>query len=161
MTKGDEGGKLDVHQAHKLFSTGCFNKTWELIEKPERTPEEDEEMLHLAISSLWHWTRRDDFAPVNASVGYWQVSRVFALLGQAENALRYGRRSLEVLEGESAPPFFAAYAREAMARAEAVAGNGEEMKGHLEEARRLAGEVNEEENRKILLADLDTISPAN
>ncbi len=32
---------FDVVAAHKHFSASCFNKAWDLIEKKNRTPEED------------------------------------------------------------------------------------------------------------------------
>ena len=47
---------FDTEQAHRYFSTHCFNMAWQLIEKPDRTPEDDEQMIRLAQASLWHWT---------------------------------------------------------------------------------------------------------
>ena len=33
---------FDQSKVHRYFSADCFNKTWELIEKPQRTPDENE-----------------------------------------------------------------------------------------------------------------------
>ena len=99
---------------HKRYSAECFNKVWEFIDKKDRSPEDEEEMLRLAMTSHWHWTQRSDYAPDKASVAYWQISRVFALMEQADNARRYAKRSLGVLENSDVDPFFVGYAHEAV-----------------------------------------------
>jgi len=142
---------------HKRFSAECFNKVWEFIDKKERSPEEEEEMLRLAMTSHWHWTQRSDYAPDKASVGYWQISRVFALMGQADNARRFAKRSLDVLENVEVDPFFIGYAYEALARAEAVAGDGTATKRYLDVASGIAAKLSDEEMRAMLAADLESI----
>ena len=144
-----------VNAAHKHFSAQCFNMAWGLIDKPDRTAEEDEQMIRLSLASLWHWTQRDDCTERNMSIGYWQVSRIYALVGQADAARKYGLLSLECSTEEE--PFYMGYAYEALARAESVAGNRKKMEDHLGKARRLAEDVSDVESRKILLADLDGI----
>jgi hypothetical protein len=151
---------FDVDAAHNYFSADCFNRAWDLIDKTDRTPEEDEQMIRLNQASIWHWTQRPDCTPKNLSVGYWQASRIYALLGQAENARRYGRLSLQASQSEGVPPFFRGYAWEALARAEMVGGEHEEMDRHLAEARQVAEMVTDLEDKKQLLADLETIRPA-
>src|ERR1051325_11159977 len=99
---------FDAKAAHKHFSAHCFNKTWELIEKPSRLPDEDEEMISMCHASLWHWTQREDCAPRNLSIGYWQLSRVYSLAQRSDEARRYGRLSL--FHAEKEPAFYRAYA---------------------------------------------------
>jgi hypothetical protein len=147
--------EFDLQTAHKYFSTDCFNKTWEFIDSPNRTPAEDRTMLHTAMASLWHWSQRADAQPQNLPVGHWQVSRVFALLGQARNARAYAEISLQLAEGFA--PFYVAFAYEALARAEMVAGDKARMKEHLEKAYALAGQVTYEEDKQDLLNDLGSI----
>ena len=64
--------EFDLQVAHRYFSATCFNQAWELIDKPERTAEEDEAMVQLSLASTWHWTQREDCTPANLSIGYWQ-----------------------------------------------------------------------------------------
>jgi hypothetical protein len=151
--------KLDfnVDAAYKHFSAACFNEVWELLDKPDRTTEEDEQMLRLSMASHWHWTQREDCANTNISVSYWQTSRVFAVLGQAENAKRYAEMCLTVSQGDDIPPFYLGYAYEALARAELVAGNRKQMTQHLKEAQKAAEKVTDSEEKKWLLDDLATI----
>jgi hypothetical protein len=60
---------FDTEKAYRYFAADCFNKAWELIEKADRTPEDDERMLRLAQASLWHWTERNDCDNTNLAIG--------------------------------------------------------------------------------------------
>ncbi|NOT05616.1 MAG: hypothetical protein HOP27_13550 [Anaerolineales bacterium] len=146
---------FDLVTVHKYFSAACFNKTWEYIDNPHRTPDEELAMLQSAMTSLWHWTQREDATPQNLSVGNWQVSRVYALLGQADNARKFAEVSLKLAEGYE--PFYAAFAYEAFARAEMVAGNKAKMQEYLEKAFALAEKVEDEEDKQVLMGDLGSI----
>ena len=146
---------FDTVAVHRYFSAICFNKTWEFIDRPNRTPDEELVMLQTAMTSLWHWTQREDATPQNLSVGNWQVSRVYYLLGQADNARRYAEVSLKLAEG--CEPFYAAFAYEALARAEMVAGNKAKMQEYLEKAFALAEKVEDEEDKQVLMGDLRNI----
>lgn len=147
---------FNLQSAHKHFSAFCFNTAWGLIEKKDRTSEDDDQMICLAQSSVWHWTQRDDCKDQNLSVGYWQLSRVYALAGKPDDARRYGELSLKYSENEE--PFYKGYAYEALARAEAVAGNNKDAGEYLQKARKLAEQVTDPEWQKPLIDDLDGIS---
>ena len=148
---------FDVAAAHRHFSAECFNKAWELIDKPDRSPEDDEEMIRLSFASHWHWTQRDDCSDTNLSISYWQTSRIYAILGQADSARKYAGLCLALSKGEGILPVYLGYAYEALARAESVAGNREKMEEHLIEARRVAETMPNPEAKQRLLDDLDTI----
>jgi hypothetical protein len=152
-----ESAELDLPAVHRHFSAECFNRAWDLIDQPDRSAEEDEQMLLLSLASLWHWTQRQDCQPVNKSIGYWQVSRVYALLGQADNARRFGQLCLQASQVVGIPPFYLGFAYEALARAEAVAGNRQQMANYLEKAQRAAEQVADAEEKNMLLSDLQTI----
>lgn len=146
---------FDLNTAHRFFSADCFNRTWNLIEKTHRTAEEDQHMLMTAFASLWHWTQRPDCTRQNLSVGYWQVSRVYVLLKQAGPALQYATRCLEYSQGE--PPFYAGYAYEAVARAEALAGKFLQAREAVAQARALSDQMADAQARQMLLTDLESI----
>lgn len=146
---------FDLAAAHKYFSAECFNRAWDLIDKKKRTPEEDEQMLRLSLASTWHWSQREDCTQTNMAVGYWQTSRIYALLAQPDYARRYGQMSLEACSEDQ--PFFLAYAYEALARAESLAGDKQKMSEYMEKARELAEKVPESDDKKLILDDLNTI----
>ena len=148
--------EFDAVAAHRFFSAQCFNKAWDLIDKSDRTPVENQQMIQLNQASLWHWSQREDCTSRNLSVGYWQASRIHALLGDSEDARRYAQLSLVNSEGEE--PFYAGYAYEALARAEMVAGKADRMEEYLDEARKWAEAITDEKSRKLLVNDLDSIT---
>lgn len=143
---------FDEAAAHRYFSAACFNRTWELLDKPDRTPEDNELLIASALASLWHWRQRPDCTPRNWSVGYWQISRVYAVLGQAQNAWRYAELCLRASEGET--PFYLGYAYEALARAAKLAEDGELARQYLRHAEELAAQLPDGEEREMLTKDL-------
>ncbi|MCP4580928.1 MAG: hypothetical protein GY839_04880 [candidate division Zixibacteria bacterium] len=147
--------KFDTAAAHKYFSAQCFNQTWGLIDKTDRTDKENEQMIQLSQASIYHWTQREDCTDNNMSIGYWMASRVYALLGMADNARRYGQLSLDCTqESES---FTRGYAFEALARAEMVAGNDDKKDEYLAQARKYADSIEKDDEKKYLVDDLATI----
>lgn len=149
--------EFDVEAAHAFFSATCYNNAWELINKTDRTAEEDEQMIRLSLSSAWHWTQRDDCTDQNMSIAYWQISRIYSILGQVNNAKRYAELCLDVSQGDEIPPFFLGYAYEALARAEMVAGNQVKVEEYLREAHKLLAVLTDEHEKKFLGDDLATI----
>jgi hypothetical protein len=149
--------EFDLQAAHRHFAAACFNGVWDLLDLPSRTAEQDQQMTHMALASLWHWTQRTDCTDSNLSVGYWQVSRVYAVMGLAEEARRYGELCLAISRKPGVLPFYLGYAYEALARAERVAGNAAMAEQYLAEARRIADELPDAEAKKLLLADLERL----
>jgi hypothetical protein len=137
-----------------------FNHVWTLLVLPERTPEQDDEMIHAAHASRYHWGQIGTTA--NIARGEWQVSRVYTVLGRPEPALYHAHRCLAYLEaGDDAADGIEAwdlpFAYEALARAHAIAGDvGESLR--YETLAREAGEgITDDEDRDHLLSELGTL----
>ena len=113
-------------------------------------------MVSMCHASLYHWQQRPDCTSRSLSIGYWQLSRVYALLGEADNARHYGRHCLDHSQDEE--PFYLGYAHEALARAEAVARNHAVAEQHLDMARDLASKITEKDELSLLEADLSALS---
>ncbi len=152
MAKAPE---FDLEAAHRYFAAHCFNRAWDLIEKKDRTPEDDRMMVALNQASLFHWSHRPDNDNKRRSVGYWQASRIQALLGNAIEARRYADVCLSY--SYELEPFYLGYAFEALARAAKMAGNAAENKEFLAAAAAQAGAVSRKEDRAALEADLDSL----
>ena len=148
---------FDVAAAHRYFGPYCFNACWDLIEKSNRTVDDDRMMVALSQASLFHWRNRPDVTDKNLAIGYWQVSRVYALVGAAQEAKRYAELGLS-LSGEAAP-FHKAYAHEAMARAARGLGDVSLAASHLAQAWALVAAVKTEDDRKLLTTDLEGLGP--
>jgi len=147
---------FDVQSAHRFFAADCFNRAWDLIDKPDRTADDDRQMIALSQASVFHWRQRGDVTDRNLSVGYWQISRVYALLGQAAEARRNAEISLDY--ARDLQPFILGYALEGVARAALLAGARDEAAGFIETARERAAAVTDAENQALLIADLDALS---
>jgi hypothetical protein len=148
---------FDLVAAHKYFSAECFNRAWDFIDKPTRTSTENEQMLLHAFAALFHWTQRPDCTPENRSVSLWQISRVYALLDQPDNARQYAEQCHIESDSPDLPSFCLGYAYEALARAEMLAGNWDKMQAYLELAHPIAEKMEEDADRNLLLNDLATI----
>ena len=140
---------------HRKVGADLFNYTWSLLDRKRRTKGEDDELLHAAHASRYHWGHAG--TALNLSIAEWQISRVYSVLGRAEPALHHARRSLAIARRGRLGRFYLAYAYEALARASAVAGDRRTCARWTNEARRLGARVRDRDDRRMLLEDLDTI----
>ena len=157
MTATDPRPAFDEAAAHAHFSKTCFNRAWDLIEKVGRSAEDDEEMIRLNQASLWHWTQRADCTDRHRAIGYWQASRIRALIGHGDEAQRYA----ELCERHSRTlaPFHQATAQEALARAAQARGDAAAARAHAVRARVLAQAIVDDDDRELVLSDLATLAP--
>ena len=145
---------MDKELERKL-AAHLFNETWRLIEKPDRTAEEDVLMINSAHASRYHWQSVGDSS--HKTIGEWQISRVYSLLRLSEPALYHARVCLEICETQSLSPFLTGCAHEAMARALSFT-DMTSARLHHQAASELAVLVQDSEDRSILESDLNTIS---
>ena len=150
---------FDQTAAHRSFAMSCFNRAWDYLDLPQRDETQVEEMLHAAHASFWHWLHVPEQTTTNLSIGLWQLARVYAVAGRADDARRWARRCLELGETHELEPFYRAYAHEAAARAELLAGGGEAVSRHVAAARALLPEIDDEEDRDRLARDLASLDP--
>lgn len=127
------------------------------MELPERTPEQDDELVHTAHASAYHWLQVGTAA--NRARSEWQLSRVYVVLGRAEPALHHARRCLEICEAspEALEDWDLPYAHEALARAHGLAGAADAAGEHAQRARELGAAIADPEDREHLEADLATL----
>ncbi len=140
---------------HRTIGKDLFSYTWSLLDRPRRTREEDDEMLHAAHASRYHWGRAG--SALNRSIGEWQVSRVYAVLKRSEPASYHGRRALALALRHRLAPFYVAYGYEALARAAAVGHDRAGRNANLRKATRLVPRVRDPDDRRMLEEDLGTI----
>jgi len=150
-----EETKLTELECHKKFAVDCFNHVWSLLEKENRTGDEDADMVHAAHASRFHWARVGE--QVNLARGDWQLSRVYAVLNMPRQARHYAQSCLDICEANGIGDFDLAYAYEALARACAIAGSGKECEEYLMLAEKVAVEIHGDEDRRLFYADLETI----
>jgi tetratricopeptide (TPR) repeat protein len=141
---------------HKKFATSLFNLTWDLLDKEERTQEENDRMIHAAHASRYHWGEIG--TALQWERGEWQVSRVYSVLGRPEAAIYHAQRCLAICQENEIADFDIAFAYEGLARAYAVAGDAEKSREYIELANQAGQEIEEEGDRKYFLSELQTVN---
>jgi hypothetical protein len=140
----------------RQIAVDLFNHVWTLMDTPGRTAAQDDEMLHAAHASRYHWGLVG--RPVNRARGEWQCSRVYAILGRGEPAIHHGRRCLEICQAEEIGDFDLAFAYEALARAHTVAGDSELAAKYLSQAAQAGSDIADEDDRTHFLDELASIT---
>jgi hypothetical protein len=140
---------------HRKLGVELFNATWDLMEKSDRTLDDDALMIHMAHASAYHWLQVG--APENAARSHWQCSRVYTVLGRSEPAIYHATLTLDMCDRNSIGDFDLAFAYEALARAYAVAGDMDESARWLAKAQAASADIADPEDRDLLRRDLATI----
>jgi hypothetical protein len=131
-----------------------FNATWEQI----GSRADDELMVHMAHASAYHWAAAPECKPENQARSAWLLARVYALVGRAEPSLHYAGACFDWCERSGLADWDLAFAYEALARANRVAGDDEAARSYVELARSV--EIADDEDRELLETDLATIWPS-
>ena len=142
-------------EAQLHFAKGFNGKTWDLLDKQDRTQEENELLVDYAHASLAHW--RVAGTGVHLQRGVWMLARVNTVLGNSQLASQYAARCLELTEQhkELLSDFDFAFAYECMARAQALAGNQAEAQKYIAMADEAGKVIQDEEDRQIFFDDFN------
>jgi len=146
---------LSIEQWHKKEAIENFNGTWDLIDKQDRTHEENLDMIHKAHASRYHWGQIGE--PLHFLRGEWQISRVYSLLNMAESALLHGKESLRLCEENEIGDFDLAFAYESIARAYNIISDSENVELYKKKATEASELINDPGDREYLLNELKTI----
>lgn len=154
-TKMDEEKAKKINDAHQFFAIELNNEVWSLLQKTDRTDDENERMIHAAHASCYHWLKVG--TGLNHQRGEWLTAHVYTELGFQAEALRHAKMCLALTEKhrDLMQDFDLAYAQEAMARAHALTGNRAEAIRYRETAEKLGNSITGDEDRKIFLGDFD------
>jgi hypothetical protein len=145
----------DVKKTHRELAVELFNLTWELMDKPERTQEETDHMIHAAHASRYHWGVVG--GPIHWQRGEWQVSRVYAVAGRPHACLYHAQRCMMVTETYEIKGFDKAFAHEALARAYSLLVNAEMMDKHLALGKAIAEKIEDKGDKEYTLSELAAI----
>lgn len=148
-------GSEEVARWHRTMGPMLFNRTWELLDLEDRSPEDEELMLAATFGQRYHWYQVG--TPLHMAIADWQVSRVAAVLGYAEIAERFGQRSLLRCVEHDLPAFYRGYAHEALARAADVMDDRRTRDQHVLAARELLPQISDDEERAMLDADVQML----
>ncbi len=140
---------------HRQLAVDLFNYTWTLLDNENRTPEQDEEMVHAAYASRHHWGIAG--TDKNHARGEWQIARVYAALKRFASSVHHAQLYMDACKMHDFGSFDLAFAHEGLARA-LVTNNPDEAGKNLAEGRQVGEGIEKEEDRKWLHANLDEIA---
>ncbi|MBC8201535.1 MAG: hypothetical protein H8E86_05755 [Planctomycetes bacterium] len=140
---------------HRQLAVDLFNHTWTLLDNKNRTIEQDDEMVHAAHASRHHWGIAG--TAKHRARGEWQIARVYAALKRFSSSAHHAKSYMDACKLHAFGPFDLAFANEGLARA-LVSSNPDEAKKYLKEARQIGKEIEKDEDREWLHANLDEIA---
>ncbi len=145
---------IDTQEIHQAFAKKINGEVWALLEKAERTPDEDEIMILAAHASAYHWLHGG--TRVHEQRSEWMMAHVYTVLGRDEPALHHARRCMQLTEryAPEIKDFDRGYAHEALARANALTGQSDQASRERRIAEELGAQIQDAEDRQIFLADL-------
>ena len=96
---------FDVPKAHRWFAVEFNNQAWDLLEKPDRTADQTERMIHVAHAACFHWLQAGNL--LNHLRAQCLLATVYARAGLGEAAVRHAEKCLALSSeaGETQTPF--------------------------------------------------------
>jgi hypothetical protein len=143
---------------HRQLGVDLYNYTWTLLEKHDRTRDDDDELLSATHASAYHWSHAAGAGPQNAARSQWQISRVNAVLGRGEAALYHAERCLEHCTENGIGDWDLAAAYEALARAHKVVGNDAAFRRNVDLGRDALAQVADKEDSEHIAEDFDSLT---
>ncbi|MFX1239572.1 MAG: hypothetical protein ACFFA0_11035 [Promethearchaeota archaeon] len=155
MSKTFETESLEFHEK---IAKSTFNKTWDFLDKKDRTAEDDLDMIHTVHTSRYHWgilVSEGKGGPINLQRGEWIISRVYSVLEKGEPALYHAKKCLELTEKNDIKDFDLAFAYEAMARASALLKNKKDYEKYFKLAKEAGEKIKKKDDKDYFFEDLN------
>ena len=148
--------KFTLGEAHTKFARWSNGRAWELLDKPSRTAEEDDEMVETAHASIYHW--RAVGTALHIQRGKWLLAHVYGRLKNEGLSLKYANDCLSMTMAHKAElkDFDIAYAYEGMARSLALNKQMDEARKYHDMAQSAGEQIANEEDRKTFANDFNS-----
>jgi hypothetical protein len=146
---------VQSNDLHRWFGAHLNNQAWDVIATgpvpTDMAASQREDLLYSAYASAWHW--RQIGTAANAARGEHLISRVASCIGEPAIALKHAQRCLELVQEnrDTMAEWDEPFALEALARSLAANGDMPTASSHLAEARRLTAQVEDDDDRTVLL----------
>ncbi len=145
----------DTEPGGRARAAQLFNQTWELIEEPTRTAEQDRLMLVTACASWLEWDAVG--TQENRAIADWQIAHVASLLGYGDLAIAHATAAFERTETGELPSWVRASALEGLARANAAAGRKDERDAYFTAATQALRDIDDPQDRDLIASQLSTV----
>jgi hypothetical protein len=133
----------------------AFDQTWELIDQPVRSTQDEAAMVLAAGASRYLWDGIG--GEEQLAIGDWQVAHVASLLGDGDPALRFAASALARVEANGWTDWRLASALEGMARANAARGDRATRDEFAARCRAVLATVEDTDERDVITGQLATV----
>ena len=141
---------------HHYMGIEMNNQTWGLLDKKDRSEQDNIRIINFAKASLYHWRKSDKYNVENEQRGQWLISHVYAILGKSDEALSYAKETLKITEDNNLIDFDLAYAYESMARAHSISENKDESEKWYKKAKAAGDLITDEKDKEYFSLDLNS-----
>lgn len=151
MSREETFASKEIHREFAIRSNG---RIWELLEKENRTPPENDELLYAAYASCFHWLYAG--TAVNQQRGEYLIAKAYISLEMSEPALYHAHKCLALTQenpGEM-QDFDIAYAYEVLARAYAMNKNTAAAQKYLALTQEAGQQIQAPKDKEIFDNDL-------
>jgi hypothetical protein len=140
---------------HRKTAAESYNHCWDLLEREDRSQDDDIELLTSAFVSRYFWSLAG--GPEQWAVSDWMVSRAAAAIGEGSLSLTFALRANSAVREFDAPDWLVASAAEGLARAYAALGNDQERDEWLRSSANLVEAVADDESRELIASQLASV----
>ncbi len=146
----------DLKKIHRKLAVDCFNATWDLLDKKDRTEDDNFRMIHTAHASRFHWGETG--TSLELQRGEWQISRVYSVLGLGESALHHAQYCHDICKEKGIGDFDMAFACEALARAHHALDNSRKRDIFIKMAKVASESIEDTGNKEYFLKELSSVN---
>lgn len=132
-----------------------YNHCWHLLEKADRTRNEDTELLTSAFVSRYYWSLVG--GTEQCIIGDWMISRAAASVGEGGLALRFALLANDHSMEAEASDWLIASTAEGLARAYAASGDLESRDRWITAAEFLIEAIVDPEDRQLIASQLASV----
>lgn len=142
-----------LEEAHQFFAKQTNQRIWQLLEKQNRTPQENDELLYAAHASCYHWLKVG--SGLHQQRGAYLIAKVYMNLQITDQAMYHAQRCVALTETYQAEmaDFDRAFACECLARVYAMRGNKKEALKYYNLAEEAGQHIQDAEDKEIFEAD--------
>ena len=133
----------EIDRFHRYFAIEANNRAWTLVEKADRSQDENRELLRVAGVSQWHWEAVG--TEVHKARASMLMAEVYAQRGYGDAATRAGRTFAANVDGRDAPGWEVAFKHAILAHAASARGDAAEHTAEYAKAEEVAATLGQQD----------------
>jgi tetratricopeptide (TPR) repeat protein len=145
---------INDQMIHSFLAASLSQQAYALMDKADRTENEDYSMLYYALGARYHRLHQSEQTIATEQKSLYLIGRVYCALNKPLRALQYATACLDLTKKHYIRGIDRAFAFELMARAQAANGDRVLFLGAFNEAKQIADESKELEKQEKFFLEL-------